>query len=165
LKSIEITSDSYAGVPADKEALTSTDIDTVFNSGDWKGASAALVSCIKGYVAQAAADAVTIAARDATIIEEIAKQKVPVIATAIAIPATEDVVVGARVVIPVTFTPAGCNQIITAESGTVAKGTVEVDAGYKSVTVTGVEAGDTVITVTCGSKTDTCTVTVAAAEG
>lgn len=156
MKSIEITSDSYAGVPADKEALTSTDIDAVFYSGDWKGASAALVSCIKGYVAQAAADAVTIA-------EEIAKQKVPVIATAIAIPATEDVVVGARVVIPVTFTPAGCNQIITAESGTVAKGTVEVDAGYKSVTVTGVEAGDTVITVTCGSKTDTCTVTVAAA--
>ena len=57
MKSIEITSDSYAGVPADKEALTSTDIDAVFNSGDWKGASAALVSCIKGYVAQAAADA------------------------------------------------------------------------------------------------------------
>lgn len=158
MKSIEITSDSYAGVPADKEALTSTDIDAVFNSGDWKGASAALVSCIKGYVAQAAADAVTIA-------EEIAKQKVPVVATAISIPETEDVVVGAEVVIPVTFTPAGCNQIITAESGTVAKGTVEVDAGYKSVTVTGVEAGDTVITVTCGSKTDTCTVTVAAAEG
>ena len=158
MKSIEITSDSYAGVPADKEALTSADIDAVFNSGDWKGASAALVSCIKGYVAQAAADAVTIA-------EEIAEQKVPVIATAISIPATEDVVVGAEVVIPVTFTPAGCNQIITAESGTVAKGTVEVDAGYKSVTVTGVEAGDTVITVTCGSKTDTCTVTVAAAEG
>jgi hypothetical protein len=158
LKSIEITSDSYAGVPADKEALTSTDIDAVFNSGDWKGASAALVSCIKGYVAQAAADAVTIA-------EEIAKQKVPVIATAISIPETANVVAGAKVVIPVTFTPAGCNQIITAESGTVAKGTVEVDAGYKSVTVTGVEAGDTVITVTCGSKTDTCTVTVAAAEG
>ena len=158
MKSIEITSDSYAGVPADKEALTSTDIDAVFYSGDWKGASAALVSCIKGYVAQAAADAVTIA-------EEIAEQKVPVIATAISIPETEDVVVGAEVVIPVTFTPAGCNQIITAESGTEAKGTVEVDAGYKSVTVTGIEAGDTVITVTCGSKTDTCTVTVAAAEG
>ena len=158
MKSIEITSDSYAGVPADKEALTSTDIDAVFYSGDWKGASAALVSCIKGYVAQAAADAVTIA-------EEIAEQKVPVIATAISIPETEGVVVGAKVVIPVTFTPAGCNQIITAESGTVEKGTVEVDAGYKSVTVTGVEAGDTVITVTCGSKTDTCTVTVAAAEG
>ena len=158
MKSIEITSDSYAGVPADKEALTSTDIDAVFNSGDWKGASAALVSCIKGYVAQAAADAVTIA-------EEIAEQKVPVIATAISIPETEGVVVGAKVVIPVTFTPAGCNQIITAESGTVANGTVEVDAGYKSVTVTGVLAGDTVITVTCGSKTDTCTVTVAAAEG
>ena len=158
MKSIEITSDSYAGVPADKEALTSTDIDAVFNSGDWKGASAALVSCIKGYVAQAAADAVTIA-------EEIAEQKVPVIATAISIPETENVVVGAEVVIPVTFTPAGCNQIITAESGTVAKGTVEVDAGYKSVTVTGVEAGDTVITVTCGSQTATCTVTVAASEG
>lgn len=158
MKSIEITSDSYAGVPADKKALTSTDIDAVFNSGDWRGASAALVSCIKGYVAQAAVDAVTIA-------EEIAKQKVPVVATAISIPETEDVVVGAEVVIPVTFTPAGCNQIITAESGTVAKGTVEVDAGYKSVTVTGLEAGDTVITVTCGSKTDTCTVTVAAAEG
>ena len=158
MKSIEITSDSYAGVPADKEALTSADIDAVFNSGDWKGASAALVSCIKGYVAQAAADAVTIA-------EEIAEQKVPVIATAISIPATEDVVVGAKVVIPVTFTPAGCNQIITAVSGTVAKGTVEVDAGYKSVTVTGVQAGDTVITVTCGSQTDTCTVTVAAAQG
>ena len=158
MKSIEITSDSYAGVPADKEALTSTDIDAVFNSGDWKGASAALVSCIKGYVAQAEADAVTIA-------EEIAEQKVPVVATAIAVPDTEGVVVGAKVVIPVTFTPAGCNQIITAASGTVAKGTVEVDAGYKSVTVTGVAAGDTVITVTCGSKTDTCTVTVAAAQG
>ncbi len=158
MKSIEITSDSYAGVPADKEALTSVDIDAVFKSGDWKGASAALVSCIKGYVAQAAADAVTIA-------EEIAEQKVPVIATAISIPETENVVVGADVVIPVTFTPAGCNQIITAESGTVAKGTVEVDAGYKSVTVSGLEAGDTVITVTCGSQTDTCTVTVAAAEG
>lgn len=158
MKSIEITSDSYLGVPADKEALTSTDIDAVFKSGDWKGASAALVSCIKGYVAQAAADAVTIAA-------EIAEQKVPVIATAISIPETENVVVGAEVVIPVTFTPAGCNQIITAESGTVAKGTVEVDAGYKSVTVNGLDAGDTVITVTCGSKTDTCTVTVAAAEG
>ena len=158
MKSIEITSDSYAGVPADKEALTSTDIDAVFNSGDWKGASAALVSCIKGYVAQAEADAVTIA-------EEIAEQKVPVVATAIAVPDTEGVVVGAKVVIPVTFTPAGCNQIITAESGTIAKGTVAVDAGYKSVTVTGVAAGDTVITVTCGSKTDTCTVTVAAAQG
>ena len=158
MKSIEITQDSDAGVPADKEALTSTDIDAVFNSGDWKGASAALVSCIKGYVAQAAADAVTIA-------EEIAEQKVPVVATAISIPETANVVAGAEVVIPVTFTPAGCNQIITAESGTLAKGTVEVDAGYKSVTVTGVEAGDTVITVTCGSKTDTCTVTVAAAEG
>ena len=163
MKSIEITSDSYAGVPADKEALTSTDIDAVFYSGDWKGASAALVSCIKGYVAQAAADAGTIAEDAVTIAEEIAEQKVPVIATAISIPATEDVVVGARVVIPVTFTPEGCNQIITAVSGTVAKGTVEVDAGYKSVTVTGVEAGDTVITVTCGSKTDTCTVTFAAA--
>ena len=158
MKSIEITLDSYAGVPADKEALTSADIDAVFNSGDWKGASAALVSCIKGYVAQVAADAVTIA-------EEIAEQKVPVIATAISIPETENVVVGAEVVIPVTFTPAGCNQIITAESGTVEKGTVEVDAGYKSVTVSGLDAGDTVITVTCGSKTDTCTVTVAAAEG
>lgn len=158
MKSIEITSDSYAGVPADKEALTSTDIDAVFKSGDWKGASAALVSCIKGYVAQAEADAVTIA-------EEIAKQKIPVIATAISIPETENVVVGEEVVIPVTFTPEGCNQIITAASGTEAKGTVEVDAGYKSVTVTGVEAGDTVITVTCGSQTDTCTVTVAAAEG
>lgn len=158
MKSIEITSDSYAGVPADKEALTSTDIDAVFNSGDWKGASAALVSCIKGYVAQAAADVVTIT-------EEIAKQKVPVVATAISIPETANVVAGAEVVIPVTFTPAGCNQIITAESGTVAKGTVEVDAGYKSVTVMGVSAGDTVITVTCGSKTDTCTVTVTAAEG
>lgn len=158
MKSIEITSDSYAGVPADKEALTSTDIDAVFKSGDWRGASAALVSCIKGYVAQAAADAATIA-------EEIAKQKVPVIATAISVPDTADVVVGEEVVIPVTFTPEGCNQIITAESGTVAKGTVEVDAGYKSVTVTGLEAGDTVITVTCGSQTDTCTVTVAAAEG
>lgn len=158
MKSIEITPDSYAGVPADKEALTSADIDAVFNSGDWKGASAALVSCIKGYVAQVAADAVTIA-------EEIAEQKVPVIATAISIPETENVVVGAEVVIPVTFTPAGCNQIITAESGTVEKGTVEVDAGYKSVTVSGLDAGDTVITVTCGSKTDTCTVTVAAAEG
>ena len=158
MKSIEITPDSYAGVPADKEALTSADIDAVFNSGDWKGASAALVSCIKGYVAQVAADAVTIA-------EEIAEQKVPVIATAISIPETENVVVGAEVVIPVTFTPAGCNQIITAESGTVEKGTVEVDAGYKSVTVSGFDAGDTVITVTCGSKTDTCTVTVAAAEG
>lgn len=158
MKSIEITSDSYLGVPADKEALTSTDIDAVFDSGDWKGASAALVSCIKGYVAQAAADAVTIA-------EEIAEQKVPVIATAISIPETEGVVVGAKVVIPVTFTPAGCNQIITAVSGTEAKGTVEVDAGYKSVTVTGVQAGDTVITVTCGSQTDTCTVTVAAAQG
>ena len=158
MKSIEITSDSYLGVPADKEALTSADIDAVFKSGDWKGASAALVSCIKGYVAQAAADAVTIA-------EEIAEQKVPVIATAISIPETEGVVVGAEVVIPVTFTPAGCNQIITAVSGTEAKGTVEVDAGYKSVTVTGVLAGNTVITVTCGSKTDTCTVTVAAAEG
>lgn len=158
MKSIEITSDSYVGVPADKEALTSTDIDAVFNSGDWKGASAALVSCIKGYVAQAEADAVT-------IVEEIAKQKVPVVATAISIPETANVVVGAEVVIPVTFTPARCNQIITAESGTVAKGTVEVDAGYKSVTVTGVAAGDTVITVTCGLKTDTCTVTVAAAEG
>ena len=156
MKSIEITPDSYAGVPADKEALTSADIDAVFNSGDWKGASAALVSCIKGYVAQVAADAVTIA-------EEIAEQKVPVIATAISIPETENVVVGAEVVIPVTFTPAGCNQIITAESGTVEKGTVEVDAGYKSVTVSGLDAGDTVITVTCGSKTDTCTVTVAAA--
>lgn len=158
MKSIEITSDSYAGVPADKEALTSTDINAVFKSGDWKGASAALVSCIKGYVAQAEADAVTIA-------EEIAKQKVPVIATAISIPETENVVVGEEVVIPVTFTPEGCNQIITAASGTEAKGTVEVDAGYKSVTVTGVEAGDTVITVTCGSQTDTCTVTVAASEG
>lgn len=158
MKSIEITSDSYAGVPADKEALTSTDIDAVFKSGDWKGASAALVSCIKGYVAQAEADAVTIA-------EEIAKQKVPVIATAISIPETENVVVGEEVVIPVTFTPAGCNQIITAASGTEAKGTVEVDAGYKSVTVTGIAAGDTEITVTCGSQTDTCTVTVTAAEG
>lgn len=158
MKSIEITSDSYAGVPADKEALTSTDIDAVFNSGDWEGASAALVSCIKGYVAQAAADAVTIA-------EEIAEQKVPVVATAISIPETANVVAGAEVVIPVTFTPAGCNQIISAESSAVAKGTVEVDAGYKSVTVTGVSAGDTVITVTCGSKTDTCTVTVTAAEG
>lgn len=158
MKSIEITSDSYAGVPADKEALTSTDIDAVFKSGDWKGASAALVSCIKGYVAQAEADAVTIA-------EEIAKQKVPVIATAISIPETENVVIGEEVVIPVTFTPEGCNQIITAVSGTEAKGTVEVDAGYKSVTVTGIAAGDTEITVTCGSETDTCTVTVTAAEG
>lgn len=158
MKSIEITSDSYAGVPADKEALTSTDIDAVFKSGDWKGASAALVSCIKGYVAQAEADAVTIA-------EEIAKQKVPVIATAISIPETANVVVEEEVVIPVTFTPEGCNQIITAVSDTEANGTVEVDAGYKSVTVNGIAAGNTVITVTCGSETDTCTVTVTAAEG
>lgn len=73
---------------------------------------------------------------------------------------TASVVVGATTPLVATVAPEDAtNKAVTWSSGTPAVATVSADG-----TVTGVSAGEAVITVTTtdGSKTDTCTVTVTA---
>lgn len=80
--------------------------------------------------------------------------------TAISIPTTATATVGqTRAALVVTPTPSGVVPVVTWSSGTPAKATVNAVTGA----ITGVAAGDTVITATSVADptlTDTCTVTV-----
>lgn len=81
--------------------------------------------------------------------------------TALSMPATATVAKDGTVEIPVTTTPFQANATITYSSGTEAKATVAAKSGNNKVAVvTGVAAGTSVITATCGTVTATCTVTV-----
>lgn len=78
--------------------------------------------------------------------------------------ASATVVAGSTLELPVVTDPFQANAIITYSSGTVAKATVAAKSGNNKVAVvTGVEAGTSVITATCGNVTGTITVTVTAA--
>lgn len=73
---------------------------------------------------------------------------------------TASVEVGETVTITATVT--GSTAAVEATSGTPANATVTVNG--KIVTVTGVKEGTSVITVSCGGASKTCTVTVTKAE-
>ena len=74
------------------------------------------------------------------------------------------VVAGSTLELPVITDPFQANATITYSSGTEAKATVAAKTGNNKIAVvTGVEAGTSVITATCGNVTDTITVTVTAA--
>lgn len=74
------------------------------------------------------------------------------------------VVAGSTLELPVVTDPFQANATITYSSGTEAKATVAAKTGNNKVAVvTGVEAGTSVITATCGNVTGTITVTVTAA--
>ncbi|MBR5304957.1 MAG: Ig-like domain-containing protein [Candidatus Gastranaerophilales bacterium] len=74
------------------------------------------------------------------------------------------VVAGSTLELPVITDPFQANATITYTSGTEAKATVAAKTGNNKIAVvTGVEAGTSVITATCGNVTDTITVTVTAA--
>ena len=71
------------------------------------------------------------------------------------------VVEGATLELPVITDPYQANATITYSSGTEAKATVEAKEGNNKIAVvTGVDAGTSVITATCGNVTATITVTV-----
>ena len=78
--------------------------------------------------------------------------------------ASATVVAGSTLELPVVTDPFQANATITYTSGTEAKATVAAKTGNNKVAVvTGVEAGTSVITATCGNVTGTITVTVTAA--
>lgn len=78
--------------------------------------------------------------------------------------ASATVVAGSTLELPVVTDPFQANAEITYTSGTEAKATVAAKSGNNKVAVvTGVEAGTSVITATCGNVTGTITVTVTAA--
>ena len=78
--------------------------------------------------------------------------------------ASATVVAGSTLELPVVTDPFQANATITYTSGTEAKATVAAKSGNNKVAVvTGVEAGTSVITATCGNVTGTITVTVTAA--
>lgn len=70
-----------------------------------------------------------------------------------------EVVEGAKIKLHIKTTPFTANDTITFSSGTVAKATVE-KVDNRTVEVTGVDAGTSVITATNGTKSATITVTV-----
>ena len=75
------------------------------------------------------------------------------------------VTVGDTVELHVETTPFPANATITYSSGTVANATVASKEGNNKVAVvTGVKAGSSVITATCGNVTATYTITVEASE-
>ena len=75
--------------------------------------------------------------------------------------ASATVVEGGTLELPVITDPFQANATITYTSGTEAKATVASKSGNNKVAVvTGVDAGTSVITATCGNVTGTITVTV-----
>ena len=74
-----------------------------------------------------------------------------------------EVTAGEKIRLTLTTTPFSATQTVTFTSGTVGKATVE-KIDNRTVEVTGVAAGTSVITATAGSVTATVTVTVKAAE-
>lgn len=74
-----------------------------------------------------------------------------------------EVAAGEKITLHVTPTPFYANSTVTFTSGTVSKATV-VKVDDRTVEVTGVAAGTSVITATAGSVTATVTVTVKAAS-
>ena len=75
--------------------------------------------------------------------------------------ASATVVEGSTLELPVVTDPFQANKTITYTSGTEAKATVTAKSGNNKVAVvTGVDAGTSVITATCGNVTGTITVTV-----
>ena len=74
----------------------------------------------------------------------------------ILLPATASVAVGAKLQLPAVLLPFGVEAAETWESATTAKATVNSSTGE----VTGVASGSSVVTVTAGGKSASCTVTV-----
>lgn len=78
---------------------------------------------------------------------------------------TATVEAGKTIELPVITDPAQANKTITYTSGTEAKATVASKEGNNKVAVvTGVAAGTSVITATCGNVTTNITVTVTEAS-
>lgn len=78
---------------------------------------------------------------------------------------TATVVEGSTVEVPLTVTPNEATAAITYSSSAESKATVAAKVGNPRVAViTGVDDGSATITATCGSHTDTVTVTVTAAS-
>lgn len=95
---------------------------------------------------------------DMTIAVTIGSTNIPV--TGVSLPSTASVEIGSSITLTPTISPSNAtNQNVTWSSGNTARATVN------NGVVTGVSAGTVVITVTTvdGSKTASCTVTVAAA--
>lgn len=85
--------------------------------------------------------------------------------TTITMPETATVVAGGTVEIPIVTDPFQANATITYTTSAAGKATVAAKSGNNKIAVvTGVEAGSATITATCGNVSDTCTVTVSAAE-
>lgn len=74
-----------------------------------------------------------------------------------------EVTAGEKITLTLTTTPFSATQTITFTSGTVGKATVE-KKDNRTVEVTGVASGTSVITATAGNVTATVTVTVNAAD-
>lgn len=79
--------------------------------------------------------------------------------------ATAEVTAGKKIELPVTVTPNEATDTITYTSSDTTKATVAAKTGApRTAVVTGVAAGSSTITATCGDVSDTVTVTVNAAS-
>ena len=74
-----------------------------------------------------------------------------------------EVTAGEKILLHITTTPFPATQTVTFTSGTVGKATV-LKKDDRTVEVTGVASGTSVITATAGNVTATVTVTVNAAD-
>ena len=78
---------------------------------------------------------------------------------------TAEVTAGAKIELPVSVTPNEATDTITYTSSDTTKATVAAKTGApRTAVVTGVAAGSSTITATCGDVSDTVTVTVNAAS-
>lgn len=138
MKSIEMTEETYAGIPADVEAFTLDDEKRWFDSQDISCMPAVLAT-LKGLRATATVTAITVQNENG---EDLA---------------TLTLAVGEKAKVKVSRTPAYANTAATWESATPA--TVKVTAIDESYAeIERLASGTIVVTATCNEKTDTVSV-------
>lgn len=138
MKSVEMTEETYAGIPADIEAFTLDDEKRWFDSQDISCMPAVLAT-LKGLRGTVAVTAITIQDEDGGDLS------------------TLTLAVGEKAKVKVARTPAYANTVTTWESATPATVKVTViDESYAEIER--LAAGTINVTATCNEKTDTVSV-------
>lgn len=138
MKSIEMTEETYSGIPADIEAFTLDDEKRWFDSQDIS-CMPAVIATLKGLRAVAEVTAITMQDENGADLS------------------TLTLTVGEKARVKVARTPAYANTEATWESATPA--TVKVTAIDESYAeIERLAEGTVAVTATCGGKTDTVSV-------
>lgn len=136
MKSIEMVSETYGGIPADAQAFTPADESVWFDSKD--------IQCLPAILATLKGLRALVVITDITLSE-----------TAVSLVAGEDKFVSS------TYKPVEAFQSVIWKSSNDGIATVETSDDGISARLIGVKAGTAKVTATGGGKTATITVTVA----